>query len=128
MMSERLLNSFLMWWKSSCLVVTVLIFLMACSKEKTPPGILTKAEMAQALTELYVREARVNMQGLLPDSTRTLMEYYQVMYAEQHGIGDSTVSVSFKYYLDRPKVLSEIYDVVIDSLVLREQHLNYSRQ
>jgi hypothetical protein len=101
---------------------------MACGGEKTPPGILTKAEMAQALTELYVHEARVNMQGILPDSSRTLMEYFQVMYAEQHGIGDSAVSVSFQYYMERPKALSDIYDVVIDSLALREQHLNYSRQ
>lgn len=128
MRNAHLLNSFFGKVKYRCLATILAIFLLACDHEKTPPGVLNKEEMARALTELYVREARVNVAGISVDSASALMDYYQTLYAQKHGMSDSTLAISFQYYLERPKALSDIYDVVIDTLALREQRLNSGPQ
>jgi hypothetical protein len=96
--------------------------ILSCSnKNDVPDGILSKEEMAQILTEFYLKEARVNNIHVSQDSSRKLMEYYRFKYAEQTGIPDSIVEASYQYYLSHPVALGEIYDRVIDSLALKEQ-------
>jgi hypothetical protein len=105
-----------------------LIMLMAvagsCGGEKKPDYVLNSSEMAKALTELYIQEARINRQGISVDSARTVLAYYQKVYAKDNSLVDSALSASYQYYLNRPKELSKIYDMVIDTLALREQRFN----
>jgi hypothetical protein len=105
----------------------ILFLVDGCRLKQTPDNVLTRAEMAKALTELYIQEARANRQGISPDSVRSVLEYFQARYAEKNNFPDSAIAVSYQYYLARPKDLSDIYDVVIDSLALREQRAHTSR-
>jgi hypothetical protein len=102
----------------SCCLAAVL--LLSCG-EKRPEGILSKDQMVSALTDFYLKEAKVNTLGLHTDSATTLMEHYKDEYARGKKFADTTLDVSYQYYLNRPLEISTIYDRVIDSLALREQ-------
>ena len=102
----------------SCLVCWMILF--SC-QEKQPEGLLSKQQMVSALLEFYQKEARFNTLGVSTDSTAALMHYYKLKYIQQHNLNDSAIDFSYQYYLSKPKLLSEIYDQVIDSLALREQ-------
>jgi hypothetical protein len=101
-----------------CLILTVVM--LAC-EEKQPAGVLSKQQMVSALTEFYLKEARFNAIGVPVDSAAVLLDYYKLKYARQNNFSDSALDVSYQYYMSNPKLLSEIYDQVIDSLALREQ-------
>ena len=101
-----------------CCLAAVLV--LSC-EEKRPDGILSKDQMVSALTDFYLKEAKVNTLGLLTDSAATLMEHYKDEYARGKKFADTTLDASYQYYLNRPLEISAIYDRVIDSLVLREQ-------
>ena len=111
------------------MITRKLVFLGCClaallalsCEEKRPEGILSKDQMVSALTDFYLKEAKVNSLGLLTDSSTTLMRYYKEQYARNKNFTDTTLDISYQYYLNRPLELSAIYDQVIDSLVLREQ-------
>jgi hypothetical protein len=102
----------------SCCLAAVLV--LSCG-EKRPDGILTKDQMVSALTDFYLKEAKLNTLGFPPDSTTTLMEYYKDEYSRGKRFADTTLDASYQYYLNKPLELSIIYDRVIDSLALREQ-------
>jgi hypothetical protein len=101
-----------------CLILTVV---MGACEEKEPEGVLSKEQMVSVLTEFYQREARFNALGIPVDSAAALMDYYKLKYARQNNLSDSAIDFSYQYYMNNPKLLSEIYDQVIDSLALREQ-------
>lgn len=106
--------------------LTVLIFcaclLFSCGiKKANPEGILSKDEMAKVLTEFYLKESKITSLHLVQDSALVLFQYYKQKYAEEHNISDTVLEVSYQYYLSKPLELSEIYDRIIDSLVLKEQ-------
>lgn len=103
---------------SGCCLVAVLV--LSCG-EKRPEGILSKDQMVSALTDFYLKEAKINTMGFVPDSAATLMEYYKAKYEREKNFSDTTLDASYQYYLNRPHELSIIYDRVIDSLALREQ-------
>jgi hypothetical protein len=101
-----------------CLILAMVM--LACG-EKQPEGVLSKEQMVSALTEFYLKEARFNAIGVPVDSAAILMDYYKLKYAQQNNFSDSALDVSYQYYMSNPKLFSEIYDQVIDSLALREQ-------
>ena len=99
-----------------------LIIVFSCSNRKDlPEGVLSKEEMAKILTEFYLREARINTIHVSQDSGQNIMQLYRNKYAEQTGVPDSIVEMSYQYYLANPAELGEIYDRIIDSLALKEQ-------
>jgi len=44
------------------------------------------------------------------------------------GIPDSILKKTYSYYLAHPKELEQVYDAVIDTLVLRDQRIKKSPQ
>ena len=77
--------------------------------------------MARALTQFYLTEAKINNLHVGQDSSLVLFKYFRERYAEQNHFADSVIDKSYRYYLDHPKDLNDIYDIIIDSLVLKEQ-------
>ena len=96
------------------------LVLISCS-EKTPEGILSRKEMAKTLTEFYLKESKINSLHVGHDSAMVLFQYFKQQYSEQNHLGDSVIDKSYRYYLDHPRELDEIYDIIIDSLSLKEQ-------
>jgi hypothetical protein len=97
------------------------ILFFSCGKEKRPPDILSHEEMAMVIMDVYLAEARLNGMLMKHDSAKQIFKPFEDRLLSQKGIADSVLKKSYMYYLDHSVELEQIYDVVIDSLILREQ-------
>ncbi|MGE0772429.1 MAG: DUF4296 domain-containing protein [Cyclobacteriaceae bacterium] len=99
-----------------------ILALSACQNQK-PEGILTKAEMADLLLEVYLSEAIMGAAPVSRDSALKLFYPREKVILEKRGLTDSVLKVNYQYYLQRPNEMDEILGAVVDSLTLREQRL-----
>jgi Domain of unknown function (DUF4296) len=106
-------------------IVWIAVFLVgvasSCETKKMPQGVLTKPELADYLVEMYVAEARMTGLSVMPDSSRKLFQPFEEALMKKRGISDSVMRITYRYYVNNPNELEEVYDVVIDTLSLREQ-------
>src|ERR1043165_910343 len=105
------------------LLVVFFAAVFSCQKEKSPPGIMTKAQMADWMMALYIGEARLLQLSLPRDTVYKYFVPFRDSLLKSQSLQDSTLRKSFQYYIDNPAELESIYDIVIDSLSLREQRL-----
>ena len=102
-----------------------LIFLflgvVACNAPKRPEGVLTQPQLAALIVEVYIGEARLDQLPLTKDSAIRYFIPFEQKLLKTRGISDSTLKKTYAYYLDNPRELQQVYDSVIDTLVLRDQ-------
>jgi hypothetical protein len=104
-------------------ILLVFASVSACRK-KQETAILSHARMAEMLTDFYLKESVLQKSGVNTDSALTIMTHLRSAFAGQHGMADSVIDISFRYYLAHPQELDAIYETVIDSLSLREQRMS----
>jgi hypothetical protein len=106
-----------------------IITIVSCSgKEQRPKGVIPPEKMALILSDIYVAEHKASNIGLKLDSSRNVMRHYELKTFEEHNTNDSIYKESFKFYLENPDQLESIYDIVIDTLSLREQVINATKK
>lgn len=94
----------------------------ACGKrESRPVGILSRKDMVNALSEIYVSEEKVKHLSISHDSALKVFSSMRGQIFEGLDMSDSTFKKSFDYYWSRPEEMEEIYTALIDTLNLREQ-------
>lgn len=104
------------------LLVLILIYGSgACTQNKKPNGVLDEKQLADLMVEMYTGEARMTNLSLLNDSAIKLFRPFEEALLQKKGISDSIMKVTFRYYVEHPVELERVYDVVIDSLSLREK-------
>ncbi len=104
-------------------LILILSTIMSCKRDSEPEGVLTKPQMVDWMLDLYMAEARTQLFNCPRDSAYKLFLPYQDSLKHRKGINDSILEKTYHYYLDNPVKLEAIYDIVIDSLSLREQRL-----
>lgn len=104
-------------------ILFCVLLVVSCQQESAPKGVLTRQEMSAWLLEVYMAEARAGSWPITRDSSYKLFLPFQDSLKSRRGLKDSTIIRSYEYYLGRPNELESIYDIVIDSLNLREQRL-----
>jgi hypothetical protein len=106
-------------------VISVVIFaaVFSCEKEKVQSGVMTKAQMADWMMTIYLAESRVLTLSMTRDSAYKIFLPYEDSLLHQRSLEDTTLEKSYQYYLDHPVELEAVYDIIIDSLSLREQRL-----
>ncbi|MFM7194087.1 MAG: DUF4296 domain-containing protein [Bacteroidota bacterium] len=108
---------------SFLLSILMMVLLLAACSSKAPSGVLDKDQMAELLTEFYLKEARMKAGNVTVDSAVLLFTRLRGQYAGSHGFPDSVIDASFEHYLNHPVEMDQVFDRVIDSLSLREQRL-----
>jgi hypothetical protein len=107
------------------LVLTGLLTQCQRPEEAQPPQpLLPKEKMVSLLTEIHLTEARVEGSALPADSARALYLRLHKDILWRHDVSDSLFVRSYRYYSIHDKDLDEIYGLVIDSLMAREQRIN----
>ena len=94
------------------LFFSVLLFLSACSKKKTPEGILSQPQMISLLTDVHVVDGSLYNVSQIPDS---LYKYGMASYIavfKKHHINEAEFKKNLKYYSTQPEQLMEIYEKV----------------
>ena len=104
-------------------LAAVLIF-TSCDKEDQPQNILQQDQLIKIMIECYLGEARVNGYSIPRDSASKLFIPYEASVLKKYGVSDSELKRTYQYYFDHPTQLEKIYEVVLDSLSLRERKLS----
>ncbi len=107
-------------------LIILLILSAACSKKEAsdPRDLYSRKEIASFLVDLYILEAKVKNLRVSKDSSKVLFTIFEKKLYEKHEFDDSVYRVSFEYYMEDPKGLTDIYSIVVDSLSLRERLLS----
>jgi hypothetical protein len=106
------------------LVVFLFFVCCACGPAKKPEHVLTPPQLTALLIDIYLNEARLEMMPLSKDSTIQYFIPFEQKLLQAKGIPDSVLRSTYSYYFSHPKELEQVYDVVIDSLVLRDKILS----
>jgi hypothetical protein len=103
----------------------ILFLCISCREgQKSDKSILSRPQMVDALTEIYLAEAKVNQRGLARDSSEREFEIFKETVFEKMNVSDSIFKRSFNYYMDHPKEMEMIYTALVDSLSLMEQRFD----
>jgi len=97
------------------------VICFSCRKEETNKDILSQDQLTKIMIDLYLGEARLTNSALAYDSGRKLFMPYEESVLKKYGVPDSTLKKTYQYYFDHPTELEKIYEIVIDSLNLRER-------
>lgn len=109
-------------------IIAILIIVSCSGKEERPKGIIPPEKMAVILSDIYLAEFKASKIGLKQDSSKIVLRHYELKIFEDHNTNDSIYKESFKYYLEHPDQLEKIYDIVIDTVSLRNQVNNAKNQ
>jgi hypothetical protein len=102
--------------------ILMVVLCVSCGeKAENTEKVLTKAELAAFLIEMYLAEARVDNLPIPKDSSIKLFIPYEEKLMKKFNLTDSSLKHTYQYYIDHPKDMEQVYDVLIDSLTLREQ-------
>jgi hypothetical protein len=120
-----------MWLPSSKISALITVWSLtaglisfSCGKEQTPKDILPKDQLTKIMMEFYLGEAKLSNYSLPYDSARKLFIPYEESVLKKYGVPDSTLHKTYQYYFDHPRELEKIYEIVIDSLNLRERKVS----
>jgi hypothetical protein len=101
--------------------VSIVLLLFSCVKKSPPAGILSKQDMVDIISDIYVSEEKASRLTVNRDSLEAIAQYFEYKVLEQKATSDSVFRKSFDYYMDRPADMELIYTAVVDSLQLQEQ-------
>lgn len=94
--------------------------LWACGAGDVPEGVLGKQKMATILTDIFLAETEFSRLDLRRDTIMMLFEEYEQFIYEKSGTTEEQYKKSLIYYYDQPKKLDNIYESVLDSLIVME--------
>ena len=115
--------------KNLYLYTVLILFFSACNSEDAEKeGVIPPVEMADIISDIYLAEYKSSHLGLHQDSMEVLFRHYELQTYDEHGVNDSIYKASFAYYIDHPRQLEKIYDMIIDSLSLNQQIRNKKQQ
>jgi hypothetical protein len=95
--------------------------LFSCIKPEEPTAdIIPKDSMAQILIDIHLAEAKVAVKNPSPDTGQMMYEYYKRGIYKNYNISPQRFNSSLEFYTRNVTELNQIYEVVVDSLSLRE--------
>ncbi len=103
-------------------VILFACLLSACVNPPEPPsGTLSKDKMVKILTEIHLAEAAAQQAGFLEaDSTQVYYKYLEKKIFRKYKTDSTHYHDSYSFYTDHPKLLQEIYTIVVDTLAARQ--------
>ncbi len=105
------------------LIAFFIITIVSCNSSKKPDGVLTQSQLSALLVDIYLAESRLESMSVAKDSSIRFFIPFEEKLLKAKGIPDSVLKKTYSYYLANPKELEQVYDVVIDTLVVREQRI-----
>ena len=100
-------------------MILSILFAFSCGKEETPEGVLDKDRMTKVLMEIHLLEAKIQKLYVPADSSKKLYHHYEKMLFEDLGVTEEQYDESLIYYVNHGAELGEIYNHIVDSLMLK---------
>ncbi len=93
----------------------------SCSKKQPQEEILPQDKLVNIMIEFYLAESRLGKLSIKQDSANKLFIPFEESVLRKYEVSDSALSKTYQYYYDHPTEMEKIYEVVLDSLSLRER-------
>ena len=112
------LKSYLCKMKIILSILSALLVSCTSPKSEIPTEILSEMEFGNMLKEIHLEEAafelKKNKGGV--NAKNSLANNYKSIY-KKYDVDASAFSKSLNYYAEKPKILEEIYSIVLNQLV-----------
>ena len=105
--------------KKPFLILSVLLAI-SCANEKVPEGVMDQDRMTEVLMEIHLLEAKIQKLYVPQDSGKILYDHYEKMLFKDLGISEEEYNQSLIYYINHGEELGEIYNHIVDSLMLKQ--------
>lgn len=83
--------------------------------------ILPREKMVAILCDIHVLEVKLGRMHMATDTTHKIYNTFEKELLVEHGTNKEIYDQSFEYYMAHPEQLEKIYEIVVDSLNVREQ-------
>jgi len=94
---------------------------VGCKKEERPKDVLDKQQLSSLMIDLYLTEARLSGYPIIRDSSLKLFLPHESALLAKRNLSDSTLRKTYAYYLEHPNEFDQVYDIIIDSLMVLEK-------
>lgn len=110
------------------LFFSLLLFLIAC-KPNVPDGVIKEDKMIPLLIDIHLIDGYLHNNSNSPKDTvsKIAMNMYAAVY-RKHQTDSAQFKNSFKYYAQRPEVLSKLYETVVNKMTLQNDRLHKAYQ
>jgi hypothetical protein len=103
------------------------ILLTACASEPEPPkNLIPEEKMALIMADIHLLESKVKGIRISSDSAEAVFNHLEQKIFEKHNVERSAYVTSIKFYTDHPDRLHDIYQVVVDSLMVRQKQKRFN--
>ena len=82
---------------------------------------LSDEEMVKMLIEIHLLESNISLLRVNQDSSQVLYNSFEKILFEEKGVDYDQYLKTYKYYLEDVSHMERIYEIVVDSLNLREK-------
>ena len=96
-------------------------FIIISCSNSLDEKLLSKEILVEILIDMHVLEVAIDNLNLSKDSSRVFYNQQEEEIFKKYNIDDKIYRESFSYYFFKPKELDQIYEHVIDSLLLYQQ-------
>jgi|TARA_B110000914_G_C15363498_1_gene399704 hypothetical protein len=96
-------------------------FIIISCSNSLDEKLLSKEILVEILIDMHVLEVAIDNLNLSKDSSRVFYNQQEEEIFKKYNIDDKMYRESFSYYFFEPKELDQIYQHVIDSLLLYQQ-------
>ncbi|RNI25003.1 DUF4296 domain-containing protein [Rufibacter latericius] len=103
-----------------CLLLLPLVLLACTPEQEKPADLITEEKMARIMIDVHLTEAAIARTIHHFDSSRAAYRAAHKQILKRQGVSDSAFKHSYDFYLSNPATLDKIYEIVLDSLSLRE--------
>ncbi|MDG2342446.1 MAG: DUF4296 domain-containing protein [Cytophagales bacterium] len=101
-------------------IILTFFIIISCDDEKEV-NVIEKGKMAKILLEMHLSEESIDMLKFKKDTLNALFSEKEKEIFEKHSITEKEYRESYSYYFFNPQELEQIYEELIDSLLLYQQ-------
>ncbi|MDH5380194.1 MAG: DUF4296 domain-containing protein [Cyclobacteriaceae bacterium] len=98
----------------------IVILTVSCVSHDLPDNVLSEVKMAEVMLDFYMSEAKLSYNRSKVDAEEMYPHYYNKIL-ERHNLTDSVYKANLAFYMSNPVFFDKVYDMLIDSVKLRQQ-------
>ncbi|WP_299700000.1 DUF4296 domain-containing protein [uncultured Pontibacter sp.] len=106
-----------------CILSLAVLASCGQTSDKTPKNLLPEQKLVQILADVHVAEARIENRIVYPDTAMMLYSLEQQRILEAHGVEEKLFRDTYRYYLSDIKKMNRLYEIILDTLSVREAKL-----
>ncbi|MGN6645084.1 MAG: DUF4296 domain-containing protein [Cytophaga sp.] len=108
------------------IIIAALTLLLSCTSapdaalDQKPADLLSEKEMVGILIDVHITESALSLKNFNRDSSLVLYAYYKDEIFKEHHVTEQQFKDSYDYYSKHSDELNHIYEIVVDSISIKE--------